>query len=196
MFKRFRLSSFSSKVFRCLYRRCPPLPIPNREVKPARANGTAVTGGRVGRCPILNEASQETVEAFLFLSWLSSGWQDCHPDGNQDSPDPKSSLSSSIPGHLAYPPLRSFATPPKGYKILLHRLLFFQNHIPILLDDKTSSNIEYCFQWITLLFMHCNIKIFLRIAGYNSFYQPLFLSILAKISSFKLSYIHFMLFRL
>ena len=41
------------KVFRCLYRRCPPLPIPNREVKPARADGIAVTGGRVGRCLIL-----------------------------------------------------------------------------------------------------------------------------------------------
>ncbi|HUH17712.1 MAG TPA: hypothetical protein VL047_00700, partial [Albibacterium sp.] len=29
--------------------------IPNREVKPARADGTAVTGGRVGRRPILQE---------------------------------------------------------------------------------------------------------------------------------------------
>src|SRR5690606_36016254 len=37
------------KKFRCLYRRCLPLPIPNRAVKPARADGTAVTGGRVGR---------------------------------------------------------------------------------------------------------------------------------------------------
>ena len=27
----------------------PPLPIPNREVKPARADGTAPPGGRVGR---------------------------------------------------------------------------------------------------------------------------------------------------
>src|SRR5690606_37055569 len=40
-------------LFRCLYRRCPPLPIPNRVVKPARADGLAVTGGRVGRCLIL-----------------------------------------------------------------------------------------------------------------------------------------------
>ncbi len=39
-------------IFRCLYRRCLPLPIPNREVKPARADGTAVKRGRVGRCPI------------------------------------------------------------------------------------------------------------------------------------------------
>ena len=28
----------------------PPLPIPNREVKPGRADGTAPPGGRVGRC--------------------------------------------------------------------------------------------------------------------------------------------------
>ena len=42
-------ATFSIKIFRCLYRRCPPLPIPNREVKPARADGTAVTRGRVGR---------------------------------------------------------------------------------------------------------------------------------------------------
>src|SRR5690606_40209952 len=32
------------------YRRCSPLPIPNRAVKPARADGIAVTGVRVGRC--------------------------------------------------------------------------------------------------------------------------------------------------
>ncbi len=48
------------KVFRCLYRRCPPLPIPNREVKPARADGIAVTGGRVGRCLILYESPLST----------------------------------------------------------------------------------------------------------------------------------------
>ncbi len=29
----------------------PPLPIPNREVKPAGADGTAMQCGRVGRCP-------------------------------------------------------------------------------------------------------------------------------------------------
>ena len=47
------LGLYAQKKFRCLYRRCPPLPIPNREVKPARADGTAVKCGRVGRCPIL-----------------------------------------------------------------------------------------------------------------------------------------------
>ena len=49
------LELFAQKKFRCLYRRCLPLPIPNREVKPARADGTAVIRGRVGRCQILKE---------------------------------------------------------------------------------------------------------------------------------------------
>ena len=30
----------------------PPLPIPNREVKPACADGTAILCGRVGDCPL------------------------------------------------------------------------------------------------------------------------------------------------
>src|SRR5215218_6122628 len=34
-------------------RRCSPLPIPNREVKPAMADGTAPQCGRVGSCHIL-----------------------------------------------------------------------------------------------------------------------------------------------
>src|SRR5690606_29183266 len=51
--------------FRCLYRRCLPLPIPNRAVKPARADGTAVTGGRVGRCRILYQAPSENWRGFF-----------------------------------------------------------------------------------------------------------------------------------
>ncbi|WP_222539523.1 hypothetical protein, partial [Pedobacter polysacchareus] len=35
-----------------------------REVKPARADGTAVTRGRVGRCQILKEACRK-LQAFL-----------------------------------------------------------------------------------------------------------------------------------
>lgn len=34
----------------CFYLWCSPLPISNREVKPAGANGTAVKCGRVGKC--------------------------------------------------------------------------------------------------------------------------------------------------
>src|SRR4051794_15949571 len=57
----------SIKIFRCLYRRCPPLPIPNREVKPARADGTAVKRGRVGRCPILKKAPYRMMWGFSCL---------------------------------------------------------------------------------------------------------------------------------
>jgi hypothetical protein len=57
------------KIFRCLYRWCPPLPIPNREVKPTRADGTAVTRGRVGRCQILKKAgSSKDYRLFLFIT--------------------------------------------------------------------------------------------------------------------------------
>ena len=65
--KSFRLPpiSFKLKTFRCLYRRCLPLPIPNREVKPARADGTAVKRGRVGRCPILNLAPFSNIGGFF-----------------------------------------------------------------------------------------------------------------------------------
>jgi hypothetical protein len=55
---------YLNKIFRCLYRWCPPLPIPNREVKPTRADGTAVTRGRVGRCQILKEPFSSNVEGF------------------------------------------------------------------------------------------------------------------------------------
>ncbi len=48
----------------------PPLPIPNREVKPRRADGTAPQCGRVGRrlfeTAVFQEKSWETV----FLFWL------------------------------------------------------------------------------------------------------------------------------
>ena len=60
--------SCTVQTFRCLYRWCPPLPIPNREVKPTRADGTAVTRGRVGRCQILKKALQATVRLFLFTT--------------------------------------------------------------------------------------------------------------------------------
>src|SRR5690606_9990775 len=57
-------------IFRCLYRRCLPLPIPNRAVKPARADGTAVTGGRVGRCQILYKPLQLAAGAFFIMKFL------------------------------------------------------------------------------------------------------------------------------
>ena len=42
--------------FGWLLRRCSPLPISNREVKPACADGTAMQCGRVGSCPFFQEA--------------------------------------------------------------------------------------------------------------------------------------------
>ncbi|WP_310080769.1 hypothetical protein, partial [Sphingobacterium sp. 2149] len=48
---------------------CLPLPIPNRAVKPARADGIAVTGGRVGRCLFFTRKPLlETVKGFFRLS--------------------------------------------------------------------------------------------------------------------------------
>ncbi|MFD2894873.1 hypothetical protein, partial [Sphingobacterium arenae] len=52
---------------------------PNRAVKPARADGTAVTGGRVGRCRSLYRAPAAYAGAFfmgqscfLLESWYCS----------------------------------------------------------------------------------------------------------------------------
>ena len=45
----------------------PPLPIPNREVKPACADGTAMQCGRVGGRPLFSEALERFLRAFLFL---------------------------------------------------------------------------------------------------------------------------------
>ena len=46
----------------------PPLPIPNREVKPFHADGTAVTGGRVGRRRIFRK--RVTIYSDSFLVYL------------------------------------------------------------------------------------------------------------------------------
>ena len=67
-------STNEPKIFRCLYRRCPPLPIPNREVKPARADGTAVKCGRVGRCQILSSSlcsNEQRLSCFITNSTVS-----------------------------------------------------------------------------------------------------------------------------
>ena len=44
----------------------PPLPIPNREVKPGRADGTAPQCGRVGR-RLLERSSMQQCVGLLFL---------------------------------------------------------------------------------------------------------------------------------
>ena len=43
----------------------PPLPIPNREVKTTRADGTGVTPGRVSRRPIINWKPCEKSQGFF-----------------------------------------------------------------------------------------------------------------------------------
>src|ERR1700744_5810789 len=72
------------KPFKILWwfcRGCSPLPIPNREVKPLMADGTAPQCGRVGSCHIYYKKASSTDEAF-FIFYPS------HP------PTPTSSLSA------------------------------------------------------------------------------------------------------
>ena len=47
-------------------RACSPLPIPNREVKPLMADGTAQQCGRVGSCHILLKVLNLIVEDFFY----------------------------------------------------------------------------------------------------------------------------------
>ncbi len=55
------------KILWCLCRGCSPLPIPNREVKPLMADGTAIPGGRVGRCHIYYLEPCNVIVARLFF---------------------------------------------------------------------------------------------------------------------------------
>ena len=48
----------------------PPLPIPNREVKPACADGTAMQCGRVGGCLLYLRSSRSNDFGDLFLCTL------------------------------------------------------------------------------------------------------------------------------
>ena len=51
----------------------PPLPIPNREVKPACADGTAMQCGRVGSRPLFHRGSASftgALPSFFGFSWL------------------------------------------------------------------------------------------------------------------------------
>ena len=46
----------------------PPLPIPNREVKPTSADGTAMQCGRVGNRLLLEESSETKVLGLFFYA--------------------------------------------------------------------------------------------------------------------------------
>ena len=50
--------------------RVPPLPIPNREVKPACADGTAMQCGRVGSRLLSNKRASEIISEALFFVWV------------------------------------------------------------------------------------------------------------------------------
>ena len=45
----------------------PPLPIPNREVKPISADDTAIPSGKVGSRQLIETFSQKWLEVFFFL---------------------------------------------------------------------------------------------------------------------------------
>ena len=59
------LSQMSNPLFGWLRRRCSPLPIPNREVKPALADDTALVCGKVGRRPFFTESIPKGMLFFL-----------------------------------------------------------------------------------------------------------------------------------
>ena len=57
----------------------PPLPIPNREVKPACADGTAMQCGRVGGCLLYlgSSRSNDFGDLFLYIQTLKIRLVDC-----------------------------------------------------------------------------------------------------------------------
>ena len=56
----------TQKIFGWLLRQGPPLPIPNREVKPVSADDTAIPGGKVGRRQTFKRLSQAEATFFLY----------------------------------------------------------------------------------------------------------------------------------
>ena len=61
------------RIFWWLWRRCPPLPIPNREVKPVIADDTAHVRGKVGRCQFFTEGVLEKgLPFFVFIDWIDA----------------------------------------------------------------------------------------------------------------------------
>ena len=86
----------------------PPLPIPNREVKLAIADGTAPPGGRVGSCHFL----LETFEVIrLRRSFFVRGSES----------NPQSSLRSDSPeGHLGPARAWMYKKPPDNQEVEWH----------------------------------------------------------------------------
>ena len=84
----------------------PPLPIPNREVKPAIADGTAPPGGRVGSCRSLKARLRDQPGLFVFVS-IRSRRRCCSGCGRRMCG--KSSRRCSRPGRASLP-----GSPPLG----------------------------------------------------------------------------------
>ena len=53
------------KILGWLLRQGPPLPIPNREVKPASADDTAIPSGKVGRRQLFKKPQHIVLRLFL-----------------------------------------------------------------------------------------------------------------------------------
>ena len=75
----------------------PPLPIPNREVKPACADGTAMQCGRVGGCLLYFRSSESNDFGDLFL--FRRVWHPAIP-----TPPPMVSVCVGI-ARMLYPPM-------------------------------------------------------------------------------------------
>ena len=50
----------------------PPLPIPNREVKPISADDTAIPSGKVGSRQLIETFSQKCLEVFFLFALLAA----------------------------------------------------------------------------------------------------------------------------
>ena len=59
-------------TFWWLWRRCPPLPIPNREVKPVIADDTAHVRGKVGRRQSSTEGVPKEAPSFCFMDSIDT----------------------------------------------------------------------------------------------------------------------------
>ena len=84
----------------------PPLPIPNREVKPACADGTAMQCGRVGSRLLLLGAPKTTMSSGLFFCFVADTMHrrtrlsEIRPGQRQST----SALLQSNPSHIAKQP--------------------------------------------------------------------------------------------
>ena len=72
IFEYFHIKGLRNRILGGYCGGVPPLPIPNREVKPACADGTAMQCGRVGGCLLYfgSSRSNDFGDLFLFVHFL------------------------------------------------------------------------------------------------------------------------------